>query len=250
MEEKDYQDAVCVLVSGGVDSSVLLAELAMQYRRVFPLYIQAGLVWEGVELHWLKQFIAALKSECVQELIVLSLPVTDLYGAHWSVTGEGVPGYTSALYENYLPGRNLILLAKAAVFCALRGIHTVALAPLKENPFPDTTEAFFRACEVVVGEGLKLSWRVLTPFRHLRKAEVVRRGRMLPLALTFSCAQPVGTLHCGCCTKCAERQQGFREAGVPDPTAYATGEEPGWCVRSKRQKLKTSAHRALEVKCL
>lgn len=223
MEEKNYQDAVCVLVSGGVDSSVLLAELATQCRQVFPLYVRAGLVWEEAELHWLRQFIAALRNERVQELTVLSLPVTDLYGAHWSVTGEGVPGYTSALHENYLPGRNLILLVKAAVFCALRGIHAVALAPLKENPFPDATEAFFRACEVVVREGLGLSWRVLTPFRYLHKAEVVRWGRALPLALTFSCAQPVGTRHCGCCTKCAERRRGFHEAGVPDPTVYC-----GW----------------------
>lgn len=221
MEEKDYQDRVCVLVSGGVDSCVLLAELAIQYRQVFPLYIQAGLVWEGAELHWLRRFIAAFRNESVQELTVLSLPVADLYGAHWSVTGEGVPGYTSALHENYLPGRNLILLAKAAVFCTLHEIHAVALAPLQENPFPDTTEAFFRACEAVVREGLRLSWRVLTPFRHLHKAEVVQRGRRLPLELTFSCAQPVEVHHCGRCTKCAERQQGFREAGVPDPTAYA-----------------------------
>lgn len=222
MGEKSDHDTVCVLVSGGVDSSVLLAELATQYRRVFPLYIRAELVWEEVELHWLRQFIAALKNERIQELTVLSLPADDLYGAHWSVTGKGVPGYTAALNENYLPGRNLILLAKAAVFCALRGIHMVALAPLKENPFPDTTEAFFRACEVVVGEGLGLSWRVLAPFRHLHKAEVVERGRVFPLALTFSCAQPVGTRHCGRCTKCAERQQGFHEAGIPDPTIYAT----------------------------
>jgi 7-cyano-7-deazaguanine synthase len=235
MEEKGYQDRVCVLVSGGVDSCVLLAELATQYRQVFPLYIQAGLVWEEVELYWLREFTAALKNGCVQELTVLSLPMTDLYGAHWSVTGEGVPGYTSALHENYLPGRNLILLAKAAVFCALYEIQVVALAPLKENPFPDTTEAFFRACETVVGEGLRLSWQVLTPFRHLHKAAVVWRGRRLPLELTFSCAQPVGKRHCGRCTKCAERQQGFREAGVPDLTTYVAVESSGGRAQSRKE---------------
>ena len=113
------------------------------------------------------------------------------------------------------------------MFCALHGIQAVALAPLKENPFPDTTGAFFRACEMVVKEGLRLSWRVLTPFRHLHKAEVVWRGRGLPLELTFSCAQSVEKYHCGRCTKCAERQRGFREAGVPDPTIYVEIAGPG-----------------------
>ena len=58
-------------------------------------------------------------------------------------------------------------------------------------------------------------------FRHLEKAEVIRRGRDLPLALTLSCARPRGLHHCGRCTKCAERQHAFAAAGVPDPTRYA-----------------------------
>lgn len=43
---------MCVLMSGGVDSCVLLADLVLQYRQIFPLYIQAGLVWKA-ELYWL-----------------------------------------------------------------------------------------------------------------------------------------------------------------------------------------------------
>ena len=43
----------CVLISGGLDSCVLLAHLAEQGRELTPLYVQAGLVWERVELIWL-----------------------------------------------------------------------------------------------------------------------------------------------------------------------------------------------------
>lgn len=46
---------------------------------------------------------------------------------------------------NYLPGRNLLLLSKVVVLCALHGVERVAMAPLSSNPFPDGTPEFFRA---------------------------------------------------------------------------------------------------------
>jgi len=68
--------------------------------------------------------------------------------------------------------------------------------------------------------GLEHTIRLEVPFRDLSKKEVVLRGRGLPLDLTFSCIRPHGVVHCGACTKCAERQQGFAAAGVEDPTEY------------------------------
>jgi 7-cyano-7-deazaguanine synthase len=62
--------------------------------------------------------------------------------------------------------------------------------------------------------------RLLVPYRGLSKAEVVRRGRGLPLEWTFSCLKPADGRHCGACNKCAERRRGFAEAGLPDPTDY------------------------------
>ena len=224
MSHDDGQEAVCVLASGGLDSGVLLAELARDFASVFPLYVRAGLVWEDAEVYWLGRFVRELRSRRVREPQVVSLPMDDLYGAHWSVSGEGVPGYEAATADNYLPGRNLVLLTKAAVFCALRSIGTVALAPLKENPFPDTTRSFFRSFEAVAAEGLRIGLRVLTPFRGLHKRDVVRRGGLLPLELTFSCASPAAAMrHCGRCTKCAERRAAFAQAGVRDPTPYVSG---------------------------
>jgi 7-cyano-7-deazaguanine synthase len=43
----------------------------------------------------------------------------------------------------------------------------------------------------------------------------------MPLELTFSCIAPAGSLHCGQCNKCAERQRAFRLSSMPDPTRYA-----------------------------
>lgn len=212
---------VAVLASGGLDSSVMMAELARGRRRVFPVYVRAGLKWERSELGVLARFIKALNLANIEPLAVLDLPIADVAHAHWSVTGKGVPGYRAPVWSNYIPGRNLCLLTKAAVFCVQNRIGEIALAPLHGNPFPDARPEFFRAFERVAAAGLGLAVRVLTPFAGLSKADVIRRGRGLPLALTLSCARPRGAIHCGQCTKCAERVEGFRKADVTDPTRYA-----------------------------
>jgi 7-cyano-7-deazaguanine synthase len=200
---------------------VLLADLARGGRSVFPIYIRAGLRWERNELAVLRRFVAALAKPNIEKITVLDFPTTDVVRDHWSLTGKGVPGYRAALASNYIPGRNLSLLAKAAIFCARNRIGEIAMAPLHSNPFPDARPQFFRAFETTVKIGMELPLRVLTPFARLDKAGVIKRGRGLPLQLTLSCARPHGAIHCGACTKCAERIEGFREAGVPDPTRYS-----------------------------
>jgi 7-cyano-7-deazaguanine synthase len=217
---KPIRSRVAVLASGGLDSSVLVAELAREGRQVFPIYIRAGLRWERVEVGALRKFIAALKGDNIAAVAMLDFPTVDITREHWSIIGK-VPGYRASLESNYIPGRNLSLLTKAAIFCARSRIGEIAMAPLESNPFPDARPEFFRAFERAVKLGMELLLRVLTPFEGQEKSEVIKRGRALPLELTLSCANPRGAIHCGACTKCAERVEGFRAAGVPDPTRYA-----------------------------
>jgi 7-cyano-7-deazaguanine synthase len=210
-----------VLVSGGLDSAVLLAELAGQFRRVHPLYTRSGLAWETAELAHLRHFLQFCASPGLGELVVLDMPVADLYGPHWSLTGQGVPDANSEDAAVYLPGRNLLLLLKAMLWCRMHQAGTLALGILKGNPFPDATPAFFEDFQSAVNRGIGGEVRIVTPFGMLDKPEVIRRGMALPLEWTFSCIQPQDGLHCGRCNKCAERQRAFAAAGVPDPTRYA-----------------------------
>ena len=213
-------DRIAVLASGGLDSSVMLGEIARKGRHVYPIYIQAGLAWEKHELPTLKRFLRALKLPNLEPVKIFKLPMIDLAGDHWSVTGRGVPGYDAALSSNYILGRNLSLLTKAAIFCARERIGEIAMAPLESNPFPDARPEFFRAFARAVELGVGIKLKIRAPFAGRSKAEVVRRGAGMPLELTVSCARPNGNIHCGACTKCAERVQGFLEAGVADPTLY------------------------------
>jgi len=198
----------------------MLAELAKRGRHVFPVYIRAGLKWENNELPVLRRYIAALGFGRIEPVSVLTMPFDDVAHDHWSVTGRDVPGYDATISSNYIPGRNLGLLAKAAIFCARNRIGEIGIAPLRENPFPDARPEFFRAFERAASLGLAMNLRVRFPFGELTKAQVIRRGAKFPLALTLSCARPHGSRHCGACTKCAERIEGFKAARVEDATRY------------------------------
>ncbi len=220
-----------VLCSGGLDSAVLLAsELQVEMEvtgdapHVQPVYVRSGFAWETEERRLAERLIAAPRfAGRVAPLAALDCPVTDTYrSAHWALAGTP-PAYATADEEVYLVGRNVLLLAKAATWCAVNRIGRIALGPLAGNPFPDATPAFFAAMERALTLGLDHALQVVTPFRHLSKADVIARGRELdvPFELTLSCMNPLGGQHCGRCSKCRERLEAFDAAGVADPAPYA-----------------------------
>lgn len=212
--------ALAVLTSGGLDSAILLGEALRYHAAVYPLYVRNGLRWEEVELHYLHRFLDRVACPALQPLQILELPLGDLYGSHWSMTGKNVPDAGSPDEAVFLPGRNVLLLVKALLWCHLHGVAAVALATLDSNPFPDATPAFFTAYEEVVNQAVGGKVRILRPFAGLQKSEVLRRARTLPLEWTFSCINPVAGRPCGRCNKCAERRHAFALAGMVDVTAY------------------------------
>jgi 7-cyano-7-deazaguanine synthase len=212
---------ICVLVSGGLDSCVLVDSMSKLFSEVQPLYIEEGLYWESAEMHWLEKFLAQVASKVISPLKQISLPIKDVYIDHWSASGDNVPDYQSDDREVYLPGRNLLLLSKTAVFCALNQIPLVALGILKGNPFTDSTPPFFQMFTESARIALNMPFQVFTPFSGYSKPDVIELGRHLPLHLSFSCVHPIGVLHCGTCNKCRERRHSFKRASVEDKTEYS-----------------------------
>jgi 7-cyano-7-deazaguanine synthase len=223
---KRAESTLAILVSGGVDSCVLLGEALRVYPSVQPIYVQVGSAWEPVEQVYLERFLRSLKAPNLNPLKVLSQPISDVYGRHWSMTGEDVPDENSPDEAVFLPGRNVLLLAKALLWCHLQGIEEIATAPLAANPFPDATDLFYDGFARIVSEAVSGKVRVIRPYVHLHKRDVLHRGRAMPLQHTFSCIRPIRGMHCGRCNKCAERNHAFAEASMPDPTEYAEPMRP------------------------
>lgn len=217
-------ERIAVLASGGLDSAVLLADLARD-NSVFPVYVEAGLAWEAREKRALAVYLGALDLPNLHPLTVLEMPVRRLYGRHWSTTGEDVPGYEAPDSAVYLPGRNVLLIGVTAVWCGLQDVGAIAIGSLDDNPFPDATPSFFDDFGRVLSGALDHPLRVIAPYRNQHKSQIIARFPELPLHLTLTCMQPReqdgALLHCGDCNKCRERQEAFRAAGVPDRTAYA-----------------------------
>jgi 7-cyano-7-deazaguanine synthase len=216
-------DELVVLASGGVDSAILVTNQAARGHDVHPMYIRFGLAWEEVEEAHLRRFLDAIADRHdIRPLTVLQLPIADVYGAHWSVSGADTPDDATPDEAVYLPGRNLLLLAKTTVWCALHGVGTIALGTLRGNPFADSTAGFLSGLADLASLALGHRVAVVQPFGQMTKPEVLALGRHLPLEHTMSCVAPVGDRHCQTCNKCGERRKAFAEAGIEDRTRYVS----------------------------
>jgi 7-cyano-7-deazaguanine synthase len=212
-------EKISILASGGLDSSVLIAKLAAE-AEVYPIYVRCGFAWEEMELKGLQSFLDALHNSNVMSTTVLSAPTSVLYGDHWSVTGARVPAADEPDENTYLPGRNILLISLAAIWCSTHGVSRIAIGSLGGNPFPDATPEFFETFARVLSMGLGRNVLIEAPLRGFHKEDLIKHFKDLPLELTLTCMDPKGSQHCGQCNKCFERQQAFQKAGVVDRTVY------------------------------
>jgi 7-cyano-7-deazaguanine synthase len=215
-----------VLLSGGLDSAVLLASEA-ERAQVQPVYVSVGLAWEQAEQAMLAQLLAAQVFKTrVLPLARVEFSMRDVYSpAHWAMRGSP-PAYDTPDEDVYLAGRNVVLLTKAGVLAAAVGASRIVLGTLGGNPFPDATPEFFRAMAHALGVGLAHPLAIEAPLATMSKADAIALGDQLgvPLEHTLSCMNPLDgaiPVHCGRCSKCRERRDAFAAAGVADPTAYA-----------------------------
>ena len=212
-----------VLLSGGLDSAVLLADEAAR-GDVQPVYVRAGLAWETAELAMVSQVLSHARFRGrVGPLVSLTVDMHDVYAAtHWAVQGRP-PAYHTPDEDVYLPGRNVVLLGKAGVYCATAKLDRLVLGTLAHNPFPDATPEFRTAMAHALTLGLAHRLEIDAPYAGSSKADVIARGNALgvPFELTLSCMSPTARYgHCGTCSKCRERHDAFLELGISDPTEY------------------------------
>lgn len=182
-----------VLVTGGLDSTVLLA-WALQRGAVLPVHIR-------------------LPDRPKAEKAALQR-VLKHYGLHTLLTVPAIP-HTGAIQGSrdraYVPGRNLYLLSAAHLIARSAGAQEILIGTLKgdSQDFADATPAFFRDLQNLFNRGRTHSEdriRLGAPFHRRSKTDVARLGRHLraPLHLTWSCYRD-GVRPCGRCRACLER---------------------------------------------
>lgn len=215
-----------MLLSGGLDSAVLTAHEA-QRGRVHPVYVRVGLAWELAEVEMIATLLEApVFGDRVEPLVPLEFSMRDVYApTHWAVRGAP-PAYGTPDEDVYLVGRNVALLTKAAILAVSRRCRRLAIGTLANNPFPDATPHFLATMSRALSLGLGQFVEIVAPFSTLHKHDVIRLGESLevPLEHTLSCMNPIverTPIHCGLCSKCRERRDGFAAAGVSDRTVYA-----------------------------
>ncbi len=189
-----------------------------------PVYVGVGLAWEKAERETIARFVeAAGLNGRVRPLVVLTVDMTDVYPTtHWAVQGRP-PGYHTPDEDVYLPGRNVILLGKTAVFCAASGIGRIVIGTLDHNPFPDATPAFRAAMQAALSLGLGHELSIDAPYARTSKAERHPPGHRARRAagahaVVHAARRSRGDfVHCGLCSKCRERHLAFVEAGGSRP---------------------------------
>jgi 7-cyano-7-deazaguanine synthase len=220
--------AATVLISGGLDSTVLLHMVAKKLGAE-PIY---ALSFDYGQKH--PKELAMAKWQCdrvpsVAEHIVTSLPdfAALVSGASSLVSGGGdvpdlsdVPEAERDQPPTYVPNRNMILLSLAAAFAESRGCEVLYYGAQAQDEYGywDCTDEFIRRINDVLSLNRRNPVRVEAPFAHLRKSEEIRLGLELGVdfAHTWTCYRG-GAKPCGLCPTCVERLNAFAEVGMTDP---------------------------------
>jgi 7-cyano-7-deazaguanine synthase len=216
-----------VLVSGGLDSCVCLAEARREHDTAL-LHVNYG---QRTEARELRAFQALADHYSVARRLVADIGYLKQIGGSSLVDStlpveQGLPR-GEEVPSTYVPFRNAHLLSIGVSWAEVIGATALFIGAVEEDSsgYPDCREEFYRSFEAAVAAGTRprTQLAIRTPLIHLGKADIVRRGLELqaPLQLTWSC-YTADERACGVCESCRLRLRGFAAAGVEDPLPYAT----------------------------
>jgi len=226
MNQSDLKKAV-VLVSGGVDSTTCLAIANNKQYSCFALSFDYG-QRASSEISAARQITASLQ---VKEHKIISLNLGEIGGSALTDNEISVPEHESeGIPVTYVPARNTVFLSYALAWAEVLEAEAIFIGVNARDysGYPDCRAEYITAFEAMANLATKAAVegntiRIETPLIDLSKAEIIKIGDKLGVdyGLTVSCYQADNDgSACGRCESCRFRQQGFIEAGIPDPTLY------------------------------
>ncbi len=221
------ENGAVVLLSGGIDSTVLLHHVAKELKcaSIHALSFDYGqrhakelacAKWQAesigvtqyrvIELAFLKDVLSGAST-----LMADGPPVPDL---------QDIPGGDTEQPPTYVPNRNMMLLSVAAAYAEANGIRDVFYGAQAQDEYGywDCTADFLQRINTVLSLNRRDSIIIHAPLITKSKADSVRKGIELGIDFnhTWSCYRG-GDTPCGTCPTCVERSNAFKALGERDP---------------------------------
>jgi 7-cyano-7-deazaguanine synthase len=219
-----------VLLSGGLDSMV---SAALAREQGFVLH---ALTIDYNQRHRLELQSAARIARLLNAASHIVLPLNlRTFGGSALTSDIDVPKdgvVDAAIPVTYVPARNTIFLSLALGLAEAREARDIFIGvnALDYSGYPDCRPEFIQSFETMARLATRAgvegdSFAINAPLQYMSKADIAREAARLGLdaGMSWSCYDPTpDEKHCGLCDSCRLRHKGFEEAGLPDPTVYAT----------------------------
>ena len=215
-----------VLFSGGLDSTTMLAMVKSDGYEITALTIDYNQRHVS-EIEFSKKSLSQLQ---INKQIIFDLDLSKIGG---SALTDNIPvpiDSNDNIPTTYVPARNTIFLSLASSFAERLNISDIFIGAniIDYSGYPDCRPEFIKSFEKTINLGTKLGvegshFSIHTPLIKMTKAEIIKKGHSLGVdySLTLSCYNPTDSgLACGKCDSCKFRKDGFKDAGLPDPTKY------------------------------
>jgi 7-cyano-7-deazaguanine synthase len=222
-----------VLLSGGVDSTTVMAIAKQEGFEIYSLsffYKQR----HSFEIEAARKVADVMG---VKKHLIIDIDLKKIGGSALTDNNLDVPKYRNTrrmpdeIPVTYVPARNTIFLSYALAWSEVLQSSDIFIGvnAIDYSGYPDCRpeyiEAFEQMANLATKAGVegKTKLKIRTPLIHMTKAEIIKKGVDLGVdfSLTHSCYDPSSDgLACGECDSCIIRKQGFKEAGIIDPTQY------------------------------
>lgn len=201
------KNKVLLLLSGGLDSTTLLAELSEKKKKIFALSFNYGQK-HSVELDFARRNAQKYKVEehwviDIPELLFRSSALVNPHKKIEQFKHELPKGEVST----YVPSRNLLFASYACSIAESHGIKQIYFAFNQDDTanYWDTSHSFLQQLNKLVS---KVDIKVLAPYSKYPKTDVVQLARQLNINIedTISCYQPINNKSCKRCLSCKIRE--------------------------------------------
>lgn len=206
-----------LLLSGGIDSTTLLAKLSSENYEIVAVSFHYGQK-HGIELSYAKENAKkyGINKHHIIELDSILFKSSALVNPEIDIVTYEKNELPTGLVNAYVPFRNLLFISTALSLAETMKINEVYLAFNSDDNanFWDCRTNFIEAINAIAVSNSSI--QVITPFINLSKSEIIKLARQLNVELsnTITCYQPKESRECGVCLSCITKIKALNDGNV------------------------------------